>query len=96
MGLVAVVAHRIGIPHEIEPPCGHPFGMPRGSQQPVDQEHVCVGPSVGEIRIDFLRRRRQAGEVECHPAEKRERVGLCRRLDPLFLESAENEGIDPA
>ena len=44
-----------------------------------------------EERVDLLRRRRQAGQVERDAADQRRPVGLRRRRQPLLLQPGEDE-----
>ena len=93
--LVAVVADGVGVADEVEPPGGEPLRMSRRGEQPVHQLREAVGPRVGQIGLDLGGRRRQPRQVERHPAEERERIGVGRRCEPFRLEPGEHEAVDP-
>ena len=93
--LIAVVADRVGVADEVEPPGSQPLRMPRRDEQPIHQQHVAIRPGVGEKGVDLRRRRRQAGEVERDPADERERIGVGGRCEALALDASEHEAVDP-
>ena len=68
---IEAVPVRIGIARGVEPIDRHPLAVPRRSQQPVDHHLVCARRGVRQKRVDFRRGRRQAGQVERHPAKQR-------------------------
>ena len=73
---VAVVADRIGEPHDVEPADRHPLTVVRVGKHPLHEPAIGVGSRIAHEGIDLLRRRRQAGEVEGEPADERAPVGL--------------------
>ena len=95
MPLVSVIADRIGVPYEVEPPRGELLCMPRRGQQSIDQPLVAVGGWVGEVGIDIGRRGGQPGQIEGESPNKRDVVGIGRRLEPLGLEPGQHEPVDP-
>ena len=68
---IELVAHRLGIPREIEPVAAPTFAVMRRRQQPIDARFVRGRRLIREERIDLRRRRRQADEVERKPANQR-------------------------
>jgi len=86
VGLIAVVADRVGIADQVEPPGGHPLGMPRRGEQPLDELLVAIGRGVAEVAIDLLRRGRHPGQVEISPPQECQRIGVGRRSKPLLFE----------
>ena len=93
--LVAVVAHRVGVADEVEPPGSEPLGMARRDQEPLDQPFVAVRLGVGEIGIDLRGGRRQTREIESEPSQECERVGVGRRGKAFRLQPREHEPVDP-
>ena len=61
---IDLVAVRIGVAGGIEPVDGHALAVARRGEQAVDHLLVGVGGAVGEERIEFGERGRQAGQVE--------------------------------
>ena len=92
--LVAVIAHRVGEPDQVEPGHRHPLAIMGRGQEPVDHLLVCVGGGIGLEGVDLLGRRRQADQVEAESADQGPTVGLGRGLDAPGLERGEDEGVD--
>ncbi len=71
------VAVALGETGQVEPVPRPAFAVMRAGQQAVDQPFVGrSGPlALGDESLDFLRRRRQADQVEVRPANQRPRVG---------------------
>ena len=82
--LVELVAVGVGVAGEVEPVPAPALAVVRRREQPVDHLLVGVGRLVVEERVDLLRRRRQAGQVEGDAADECSRVaggaGVSRRL----------------
>ena len=92
--LIAVVADRIGVADQIEPPGGHPFGMGGAGEEPVDVALERLLGRIGEEGIDLGGLRGQAGEIERDTAGKRRPIGGVNRLDPLTGKRSLDEGVD--
>ena len=63
---IEFIAAALAEPHRIEPVAGPAFAEARAVQQPVDQRVIGSGRLIGEKRLQFFGRGRQAGEVERH------------------------------
>ena len=63
-------------------------------EQTIYKPLVSVGTFVGEKRIDFGNRRRQAEQVQTQPTNQRWLVGLARRVQSFFLQPRQNETVD--
>ena len=61
---VGLIPIRVRVAGEIEPGHRHAFPETRRSEQSIDDRGVSRGRRIGEERVDFRRRRRQAGEIE--------------------------------
>ena len=85
---------RVGVARRVEPRHRHALSVVRRLQERVDAPFVRVGRAIGEKRVEFGRRRRQAGEVVGDPSQQRRLVGLWRRLEPLTFQPREDESID--
>ena len=96
VGAIAVelVATAFPEPHRVEPVAGPALAELRAGQQPIDEPFVGVGRGVVEERLQFLGRRRQAREVEIHPADERGLGRLRGRCDPRLFLRGENEAVD--
>ena len=92
--LVAVVADRIGVAHQIEPPRRHPFGMGGAGEEPIDEALESLGGGIGEKGIDLGRFRGEAGEIEGDAAGERRPVGLAGGHEPRTCQLPADEGID--
>ncbi len=66
----------------------------RRSQQPVDDFRVGIGRIVRQKRIDFLRGRRQADEIESRSAKQRALVGRRRRMQAFLVQFREHKPIN--
>ena len=76
---VEFVAVSLGKPHQVEPVPSPPHAVVRRCEQPLDDPLVSGGRVVGEKVVDFLRRRREAGQIEGDPPQERAAVGRRRR-----------------
>ena len=70
------------------------LAITRRGQQTFHDFRVGAGRFVVQKRGDFLRRRRQAGEVERHAAEQRALVRLLIGLQSLLLQLREDERVN--
>ena len=92
--VVGVVAHRVGVAHEVEPVNRHALAVMRTGQQPVDQFAKGARRRVGDKRPHLFPSRRQPGEVERQAADQRTAVGLPRRLVALVPQRRQHEPVD--
>ena len=83
--LIAVVAERVAIANQVEPPRGESFGVADGFQD--------LGNSVGNCG-DVLRRRRKTGEIEAQPPGQRDRISSRTRREAFLLQSRQHKRID--
>ena len=83
--LVLVVAVRVAVVDDVEPVPRPALAVVRRREQPVDQLLVGVGVAVRDERVDLLRRRRQADQVEVQPADQRAAIRLRRRRQSPLL-----------
>ena len=74
--LVLLEAVGVGIARRVEPVAAPALAVVRRRQQPVDLLLVGVRDFVGQERIDFFDRRRQADQIETQAAEQRDAIGL--------------------
>ena len=95
VGLIAVIAHGVGIADEVEPPGSQPFGMPRRGEQPVNQLLVAVILVGREIGVDLGRRRRQPGQVKADPPHEGDRVGLGGWFKVHLFQTCRHKVVDP-
>ena len=93
-GAVDREAVRIAVAGQVEPVPGPAFAVVGRRQQPIDESLVSVGPAVGEEIGDFLRRRRQADEIEADPANQGRAIGLGRRRQLVLPQPGEDEAVD--
>jgi len=84
----------VGITRQVKPVPAPALAIVRRRQQAVDQPLVGVRPVIGDEAIDFLRRRRQAGQIQADPANERDPVRLRRGLDPVFLQPCQDKTVD--
>ena len=91
---VVLVAVRFGEANHIQPVASPLFAVARRCQQPVDQLLPSVRRLIAHKRVDFLRCRRQAVQIEGDPANQRGSVGLGRRFQTGFLQACQDERID--
>ena len=92
---VLIMAVRVGIVGDVEPMAGPAFAVARRGEQAVHQPLVGVGRWIVEERIEFRRRRRQAGQVDADPREQARRSASSEGEG--FIRSSqfvEHEGID--
>ena len=88
------VAVGIGVARHIEPVAAPALAVVRRSEQSVDHALIGVGPRVGKEVANLARRRDEAGQIEADPAQQRLLGRLGRRLQMLFLQTRQDEGVD--
>ena len=95
IGDVARRAGRFGVAGHVEPVPAPAFAERRRGQQPIDHLLERVG-RLRPLRKASIsrRRRRQAGQVERHPADERQPVGVGDRLQPLRFQPGQDETVD--
>ena len=91
---ILVVAMSLGEMNQIHPVPRPALAIMRTGEQAIDQPFIGVGRSIARGTGDLLGSRRQADQVEREPADQGAAVGLGRRLEILFLELGEDEGVD--
>ena len=92
--LVFVVAVRVAVVDDVEPVPGPALAVARRGEQGLHQSLVGIRGGIGDEGLGLLRRRRQTGEIEIEPADKRAGVGGGRRVETLGGEFRADEGID--
>ena len=70
------------------------FAIGRRGEQAIDDFRECIGRTIAEKFRHFVRRRRQAGEIERGAADQRPFVGRFDRCDAGGFLFRQNEGID--
>ncbi len=85
---------RIAVAHEVEPVPAPSLAVRGRREQAIDKLLVGIRRLVRDERLDLLRRRRQAGQVERHAADERAFDGGLRRLQPGRFEFGEDERVD--
>ena len=96
-GLAVVVemdAVGVGIAGGIEPVAGPMFAPLRRLHQPLDELLIGIRRFVVDERLDHLRRRRQAGQIETQPPGQGAAIGLGGGLQTPLLQSGQDEAID--
>ena len=93
-GLVLLEPVRIGVAGRIQPVPTPAFAVMRRSQQSGHRSIPCIRGFVGEEPIHLGRRRRESGEIEVESAQQGDAVRLRRGLQPLGLESGQDESVD--
>ena len=91
---VNAVAVGVGVAGGVEPVLAPPLAVVRAGEQAVDLLLVGVGGPVIQELVQFLRSRRQAGQVQADAAQERGLWRFGRRLDPFLFESREDEPVD--
>ena len=86
--VVALEAVRVGVAGQVEPRPGPALAELRRGEQPIDDRFVGVRARVGDERIDFRRRRRQADQIEGHAADERRAIGFRRGRQPFAFQAA--------
>ena len=81
-------AGRFAVAGHVEPVPAPAFAERRRRQQPVHHALESRRRTIVEERLDLVGRRRQAGQVERHPAEQGQLVGVADRLEPFFAPCA--------
>ena len=92
--VVDAVSVRIGIAHQIKPMAGPSLAIARAGKKLIDQLLVGIRRFVGDERIDLLRRRRHAPEVEVEPSDQDAAGRLAVWLEFVVRELLEDEPID--
>ena len=89
---------RVGVAREIEPRPRPSFAVMRRGEETIHEPRIrgvdAVARGVGRHLVDFLRRRRQADQIERDTAHEHLERRLGRRSEAFLLESRENEAID--
>ena len=91
--LVAVITHRAGVPHQVEPVRRQALTVMGRGEETFHQSLVGVGARVAHERLHVLRGGRQAREVERQPADQGHRVRLRRRGEAAGLELRQDEAV---
>src|SRR5688572_19653842 len=63
-------------------------------QQSINESLVGVGSIVGQKRRHFVRRRRQAREIQCHSTNQRAAIRFGRMSKAFLLQAIQYKGID--
>ena len=92
--LLEDVALRVRVARDVEPVTAPAFAVARRGEQAVDGFRVGVGRLVVFKRADFLRCRRQSGEVESGAAQERAAISRRRKCEARGVELREQEGVD--
>jgi hypothetical protein len=84
-GPVAVVLETfgLGVPNHVEPVPAPLLPVGRRGEQAVYEPLVRVRGGIIDEGVNLGGRRGQAGQVECHPADERDAVGLRTRRQPF-------------
>ncbi len=90
---VFVQAAGIGVAGDVQPVAAPALPVAGRGQQAVHQPRKGPGSPVADKLLDFLLRGGQAVKVELGPAEQRQLAGAGRRVQALFLQLAQHEGI---
>ena len=93
-GLVLVIAVRLTVMDYVEPMPRPALAIVRRSQQGIDQVFITPRIRIADERLDLLRRRRQAEQVEIKAANERSPFGFGGRREALFGQLGENECVD--
>ena len=91
---VVLEAMAVGEVDRVEPVPGHPLAEARRGEEPVDEPLMGVGSGVSAERRHLLRRRREAVEIDRHPADEGPSVGLRHRHEPCLRQPLVEESID--
>src|SRR5688500_16154259 len=73
---------------------GGSFAILRAGQETVDQSLIRIRRAIEEKRLDFRRRRRQAGEIQGQPADECARLGLGSRLQPRLCQPSQYKLVE--
>jgi hypothetical protein len=94
--LIFVVEVAVGIrePRRVEPIRGHAFAIGRPREQSIHERVVRARRRVGDERVDFRERRRQAGQRERKAIDQRLAIRLGRRREAFGREPREHEPVD--
>ena len=87
-------AFGLAIADQVEPVLSRAFAIARRGQQAIDDFGICVGRVIGKKGSLFLWSRREAGEIESHPAQQSELIGRAVWRDASGFQFLANEGID--
>jgi hypothetical protein len=93
-GAVHLVAVGVRETRDIQPVGGHPFAVARRGEQPVDDALVGAGQGVGEEGVGFRRRRRQARQIQRHPAQQALAIGLRGGMEFFSGEPTSDKTVD--
>ena len=91
---VLVVPVGFGEVRRVHPMSRPALAVPRRGQQPVHNPLVGDRRVVRQERAHFLRRRRQADEVEVNPAQQGALVRFRRRLESVTAQGGADKGVD--
>ena len=92
--VVAVIARRVGEPHEVQPIQRHAFAMMRRRQQSFDKQFISVRPLVLREFLNLFPRRRQPAQVERQSSNERDTIGFARWLQSRRIQLGEDEAVD--
>ena len=84
----------LGEAGQVEPVPAPALAVVRAGQQPIDELVVGVGRRIGDERLDLLRRRRQADQVEVRAANQLAAIGGRVRRNALRFQPRQDEAID--
>ena len=94
-GVVERGVNEVGVLSEHVLPVAHPVvGPARIGDEGIDEPVAAIGPGVGQKRLDLLRRRHDAADVEREPADEGRIVGKRRRRDVGGDQAGVDESVD--
>ena len=95
-GAIGVLAGGVGVADDIEPVAAPLHAVLRAREQPIDNgtKGLPIGRRIGEKGIDFLGRRREAGEIVGGAADERPPIGRGGRSDAGGVEPRLEEAVD--
>jgi len=94
--LVIGVALGVGVARQIKPAARPVLAVGGLRQLTIDVALVGSGRGVSDKRLHFLQRRRQAGQIQCHPAREHGTSGFRLRFDSRPLQRCDDEPVDRA
>ena len=94
LGPVALEAVGLGVAHQVEPVAGPALAVAGRRQQPIDHLLEPVRRFVGQQRVNFLGRGRQADQIVMDPPQQRQPVRGRHRPQPRRFQLGQHEGID--
>ena len=92
--LVAVITHRVGEPHHVQPRHRHALAEVRRLEQTVHLAFVSFGTRIVEIGRLLPRCRRQTDQVETEATQQSALVRFGRRREAFFFERVQNKSVD--